>query len=42
MPVVSRDVIWLLSRFVSFLQDSPNLHVRRLHQLFMAARSRLQ
>src|SRR6478752_1204385 len=28
--------------FVSFLQNSPNLHVRRLHQLFMSARSRLQ
>jgi len=42
MPVVSRDVIWPLSQIRVLLQNSPNLHVRRLHQLFMSARSRLQ
>jgi len=32
MPVVSRDVIWPLSQIRVLLQNSPNLHVRRLHR----------
>src|SRR6185312_9015417 len=40
MRVVSHDVIWPLSQIRVLLQNSPNLHVRRLHQLFMSARSR--
>ena len=36
MPVVSRDVIWPLSQIRVISSELANLHVRRLHQLFMS------